>query len=280
MVSNDPKAAEFERYKLEQELELRRAELDLQHRELEIRERAAKRSALTSPLVLGIFAAAIGLAGNLVATIYNGVLEREKLDARNRQLAQEFERNLQLEGRRSEAALILEAVKTGDPNSAATNLEFFLEAGLLDHHEAELAAYVRNRQPNSGVYLPVQAAIDRGAIADPGDPFGVVVDDRHFDAVVRKEKLPVLVFFSAEWAGPARFMRPFIKQVAERNGDRFLSVRVNVDASPASAATYGIKAIPTLLLFEDGEVVSSHVGATDKESLTEWIGGFVELRSD
>ena len=93
------------------------------------------------------------------------------------------------------------------------------------------------------------------------------VTDNSFEREVLKSEKPVLVDFWAEWCGPCRMLAPAIEAVAEQYSASASVVKLNVDDNPISAANYGIKAIPTMILFNHGKEVERIVGATGKESI-------------
>jgi thioredoxin 1 len=94
----------------------------------------------------------------------------------------------------------------------------------------------------------------------------VNVSDANFEAEVLKSEQPVLVDFWAEWCGPCRQIAPIIKQLADDYADRVKVVKLNVDESPQTAGTYGIRSIPTVLAFKNGQVVEQMMGARPKAS--------------
>ena len=98
------------------------------------------------------------------------------------------------------------------------------------------------------------------------------VSDGTFDDVVLKSDKPVLVDFFAEWCGPCKAMAPALDQIAQDMKDNVKVVKVDVDQSPETTQKYNIRAMPTLILFQGGQVAAQHVGAmTQKASLEKWI---------
>jgi thioredoxin 1 len=98
-----------------------------------------------------------------------------------------------------------------------------------------------------------------------------VVSDSSFEQDVLKSTKPVLVDFWAEWCAPCRMLAPAIDAVAEQFRDTAVVVKLNVDDNPATAGKYGIKGIPTLIIFREGAEVERVVGATSKESIARMI---------
>ena len=97
------------------------------------------------------------------------------------------------------------------------------------------------------------------------------VTDSSFENDVLKANKPVLVDFWAEWCAPCRMIAPTIDAIAEQFADSAGVVKVNVDDNTATAQRYGIKGIPTLILFSEGKEVERVVGATSKESISRMI---------
>jgi thioredoxin 1 len=101
------------------------------------------------------------------------------------------------------------------------------------------------------------------------------VTDASFDADVLKASEPVVVDFWAEWCGPCRMIGPSLDQISDEMAGKVKVVKINVDENPATAAKFGIRSIPTLLLFKDGELASQKVGAASKGDLSKWIAAAV-----
>ena len=91
--------------------------------------------------------------------------------------------------------------------------------------------------------------------------------DGNFDASVIKSSVPVLVDFWAEWCGPCRMIAPTVEALATDYNGQVTIGKLNVDDNPNTAMQFGVRSIPTLLLFKGGEVVESIVGLTDKTRL-------------
>ena len=99
----------------------------------------------------------------------------------------------------------------------------------------------------------------------------VHVTDATFDAEVRNSDVPVVVDFWAEWCGPCRMIGPALEELSTQYGDRVKIAKVNVDENPDTAARLGVRGIPALFVFKDGQVVSNRAGAAPKAALQAWI---------
>ena len=97
--------------------------------------------------------------------------------------------------------------------------------------------------------------------------FTIDVNEENFDSVVINSGKPVLVDFWAEWCGPCKMLTPTIEALAEEYKDTSSIVKINVDDSPAIATKYGIRSIPSILLFNNGDVIEQRVGAVSKDEL-------------
>jgi thioredoxin 1 len=92
-----------------------------------------------------------------------------------------------------------------------------------------------------------------------------------FDAAVLQSDKPVVVDFWAEWCGPCRMIAPALEEISNEMAGKVSIVKVNIDENPELGAKYGVRSIPTLLLFKNGELASNMVGAAPKSRLSSWI---------
>ncbi len=101
------------------------------------------------------------------------------------------------------------------------------------------------------------------------------VTDQSFDADVLNSATPVVVDFWAEWCGPGKAIGPALEEISAELNGKVTIAKVNVDESPEIAARYGIRSIPTLIMFKNGEVADMRVGAQPKAALSSWINGSI-----
>lgn len=94
------------------------------------------------------------------------------------------------------------------------------------------------------------------------------ISDNSFEREVLQSEKLVLVDFWAEWCGPCRMLAPTVETIAEEYSDSVTVVKLNVDDNPSSAAAYGVRGIPTLLLFNEGKEVDRMIGAAGKEAIS------------
>ena len=96
------------------------------------------------------------------------------------------------------------------------------------------------------------------------------ITDDDFDAAIAGDT-PVVVDFWAEWCGPCKQMAPHLEAVSEEMADKVAIAKINVDENPMSASKYGVRGLPTLMLFKNGEMVDSQLGAMSKQRIADWI---------
>ncbi len=101
----------------------------------------------------------------------------------------------------------------------------------------------------------------------------VAVTDTSFENEVLKSSTPVLVDFWAEWCGPCKMIGPVLEDVAGSLQGRLRVAKVNIDENPMAPSKYGVRGIPTLMLFKGGQLVETKVGAMPKSALMQWLEG-------
>lgn len=99
----------------------------------------------------------------------------------------------------------------------------------------------------------------------------VYLTDDNFEEEVLKSSTPVLVDYWAEWCGPCKMIAPILDEIANEYGDRIKVSKLNIDENPDTPPKYGIRGIPTLMLFKDGNVEATKVGAVSKSQLSAFI---------
>jgi thioredoxin len=103
----------------------------------------------------------------------------------------------------------------------------------------------------------------------------VKVDKSNFQSDVLQAREPVIVDFWAEWCGPCKMIAPALEAIASELGGKVKIAKLNIDENPELAAQFGVRSIPTLMIFKAGEVADIKVGAAPKTALSHWINGAV-----
>lgn len=99
----------------------------------------------------------------------------------------------------------------------------------------------------------------------------VSLSEATFDNTINESTKPVLVDFWAEWCGPCKMVAPILEEIAQEYGDKIIIAKLNVEQNPSIAPKFGIRGIPTLLIFKNGQLVATQVGALSKAQLKAFI---------
>ena len=99
------------------------------------------------------------------------------------------------------------------------------------------------------------------------------VTDASFPADVLQSDKPVLLDFWAEWCGPCRMIAPALEEIAGELGDKVTVAKINIDENPNTPAQFGVRGIPTMLLFKGGQAVATKVGAAPRGQIQQWLEG-------
>ncbi|MBM3467366.1 MAG: thioredoxin [Alphaproteobacteria bacterium] len=97
------------------------------------------------------------------------------------------------------------------------------------------------------------------------------IKDNEFESEVLNSKLPVIIDFWAEWCGPCRMLAPILDQLSEEMEGKVKIVKMNIDENPETPSKFGVRGIPTMLLFKEGKQIATKVGVQPKNVLQEWI---------
>ena len=99
------------------------------------------------------------------------------------------------------------------------------------------------------------------------------ISDDAFEQEVLQSQLPVLVDYWAEWCGPCKMIAPILDEVSKEYAGRLKVAKLNIDENPDIPARYGVRGIPTMLLFKDGQPVAQKVGAAPRSQIQQWLEG-------
>ena len=97
------------------------------------------------------------------------------------------------------------------------------------------------------------------------------ISDTSFEADVLRSSKPVLVDFWAEWCGPCKALAPALEEIAQTMGDKVTVAKLNIDENPRTTKNYGVKGIPTLMMFKNGQVAGTRIGNLPKSQLVAWV---------
>ena len=99
----------------------------------------------------------------------------------------------------------------------------------------------------------------------------IVTTDQTFEKDITSNEVPVVVDFGAEWCGPCKVLDPILEEIASENKDKVKIYKMNIDENPMTPQKYGIRGIPTIMIFKNGELIDSKVGSLPKTALENWI---------
>ena len=98
-----------------------------------------------------------------------------------------------------------------------------------------------------------------------------IITDSNFDEEIKNSQVPILVDFWAEWCGPCKQIGPILEDIGETKKDKLKILKLNIDENPQTPQKFGVRGIPTLMLFKDGKLVDTKVGSLPKNMLESWI---------
>ena len=98
-----------------------------------------------------------------------------------------------------------------------------------------------------------------------------IITDSNFDEEIKNSQVPILVDFWAEWCGPCKQIGPILEDIGEAKKDKLKILKLNIDENPQTPQKFGVRGIPTLMLFKDGKLVDTKVGSLPKNMLESWL---------
>ena len=101
----------------------------------------------------------------------------------------------------------------------------------------------------------------------------IELTDANFDQEVLKSTEPVLVDFTATWCGPCKMLAPIVEKLADETAGKYRVGKLDIDDAPGVTQRYGVRGVPTVMVFKNGEKIGQHVGVTNKETLLKLLGG-------
>jgi thioredoxin 1 len=101
----------------------------------------------------------------------------------------------------------------------------------------------------------------------------IELNDQNFESEVLKSDVPVLVDFGATWCGPCKVLSPIVDKIAEETAGKYKIGKMDIDESPTTTAKFGIRGVPTVIVFKGGQKSGQHVGVTNKETLLKLLQG-------
>lgn len=98
-----------------------------------------------------------------------------------------------------------------------------------------------------------------------------IIKDAEFESEIKNSDVPVIIDFFAEWCAPCRQLTPILDEISKEMEGKVKIVKMNIDDSPATPSSFGVRGIPTLIMFKDGQQIATQTGAMSKPKLTDWI---------